>query len=157
MIEYVEHDGGLVAYQVQGRGPIDILHLPAWLTSIDVIDEEPHITRFNRRLAGIGRLIEFDLPGVGLPTRRGEDFTVEQLAGAAIRVLDAIGSEVAVVVAQGAGPVAIHLAATRNRNGYGALVLVNTTARMLEGGVYPDRSSRVAHPRLHRRQLDSRG
>ena len=136
VIEYVEHDGGLVAYRVQGSGPIDMLHLPAWLTSIDVIDEEPHIARFNRRLAGIGRLIEFDLPGVGLSDAAGENFSVEQLAGAAISVLDAVGSEVAVVVAQGAGPVAIHLAAAEPER-VGALVLVNTTARMLRADDYP--------------------
>jgi class 3 adenylate cyclase len=135
LIEYVEHDGALVAYRVQGHGPIDILHLPGWVTSIDVIDEEPHIARFDRRLAGMGRLIDFDLPGVGLSDGSGREFDVEQLSAVALAVLDAVGSEVPVIVAQGAGPVAMHLAATRPER-IRALVLVNTTARMIRANDY---------------------
>jgi class 3 adenylate cyclase len=106
------------------------------VASIDLIDEEPHIARFGRRLAAMGRLIDFDLPGVGLSDGDGHEFDVEQLAAVAMSVLDAVGSERVVVIAEGAGPVAMHLAATRPER-MRELVLVNTTARVIAADDYP--------------------
>src|SRR6202050_5569057 len=57
--------GAKVAYQVIGDGPRDLLLSTAWLSSIDLMWDEPRYERCLRRLASCGRLILFDKRGTG--------------------------------------------------------------------------------------------
>lgn len=120
-----------IAYQVVGDGPVDLLYIPGWISHLDLYWEEPAVSRFLRRLAAGFRLIVFDRRGTGLSDRVPDEAlpTLEGRMDDARAVLDAAGSEQAVVFAQGYGsPLAIVLAATypeRTR----ALILYSAVAK----------------------------
>jgi len=40
-----------IAYQVVGRGPLDLVLVPGWVSNIEVFWEEPSLARFLGRLA----------------------------------------------------------------------------------------------------------
>jgi len=128
---YVDSPGGLIAYQVLGDGPIDLVYLSGATSHVDVRWEAPPAARFLRRLATFSRLILFDRRGTGAsdPVSISALPTWEEWADDLRLVLDAVGSERAAIFAVlDAGPMAMLFAATapeRTR----ALVLGNTTAR----------------------------
>lgn len=90
-----------IAYQMIGGGPTDLVVFPGPSIPIDCIDTEPSMYRFHRRLASFGRVIRFDLRGIGMSSRVaslemvGPKFWAED----AIAVMDAVGCERAAVVA----------------------------------------------------------
>jgi class 3 adenylate cyclase len=86
---------------VLGDGPVDLLLLTGGTTPIDCVDEEPRMARFHRRLATFGRLIRFDRRGIGQSERGSpaDPPTPEDWAEDATAVMDAAGSEQAVVIA----------------------------------------------------------
>lgn len=55
-----------IAYQVVGQAEPDLAYVPGWVTNIEVMWEEPRLTRFLRRLASFSRVITFDKRGIGL-------------------------------------------------------------------------------------------
>src|SRR5262245_35573238 len=106
---------------------------------MDSVDDEPSLARFHRRLASFGREIRFDLRGVGMsdPVSLSEPPTLEQWVRDAIAVLDAVGSEHAVVFAPGnSSPHALLLAATFPAR-VSHLILINGTARIARAEDYP--------------------
>ncbi|MGZ8610614.1 MAG: adenylate/guanylate cyclase domain-containing protein [Actinomycetota bacterium] len=108
-------DGVHVAYQVFGHGPIDILFVLGWVTHIELMWTEPNYRRFFTRLASFARVMVFDKRGVGLSDRVPEERlpSLEVRMDDARAVMDAVGSERAVVigVSEG-GPMAMLFAAT---------------------------------------------
>jgi class 3 adenylate cyclase len=128
-----------IAYQVLSEGSVDLLLYPGWTIPIDCMDEDPAMARFQRRLASFGRLIRFDPRGMGLSDRGSplDPPTLEQWAHDALAVLDAVGSEQAVVVAPyGHSLVGITLAATHPER-VASLIMLNGTARTKWAPDYP--------------------
>jgi class 3 adenylate cyclase len=128
-----------IAYQVLGDGPIDLLALTnGTAVSVDR-DDEPHWTRFDRRLASFTRLIRFDPCGFGLsdPLVGGADPTIDAWMQDAVAVLDAVASSRAAVfgVSEG-GLVALALAATHPERA-STLVLMHSWARLVRDADYP--------------------
>ncbi len=68
-IEWVEHDGRSIAFQVIGTGPPDLLLLDAWWTHLDLEWDDPFAARRLRRLAASARVIRFHKSGMGLSDR----------------------------------------------------------------------------------------
>ncbi|MEY2422272.1 MAG: hypothetical protein QOI95_2339 [Acidimicrobiaceae bacterium] len=133
-------DGTHIGYQVVGDGALDLLELPYGTTfSVDAIEDEPHWSRFEERLASFSRLIRFDFRGVGLsdPFPPASPPSLEDWMQDAVAVLDDIGSERAALfgVSSG-GEVALLLAATFPDR-VSAVVVVNSFARVLEAADYP--------------------
>jgi len=112
--QYVERDGISIAYQVAGDGPIDILISPGFVTHLDLQWADPGISRFLSRLASFARLIIYDKPGTGLSDPIPQLPTLEERVADIEAVLDAAGSERAVLlgISEG-GPTSILLAAMR--------------------------------------------
>jgi DNA-binding CsgD family transcriptional regulator/class 3 adenylate cyclase len=81
-----------IAYQVVGNGPLDLVFVMGWVSSIDWYWAEPRVARFLRRLASFSRLILFDKRGTGLSDRVAELPTLEQRMDDARAVMDAAGS-----------------------------------------------------------------
>jgi pimeloyl-ACP methyl ester carboxylesterase len=123
-------DGVHIAYQVVGDGPVDIIFVMGWVTNIDVMWEEPNFARFLERLASFSRLILFDKRGVGLSDRVPDERLpdLETRMDDVRAVMDAVGSERAVVfgVSEG-GPMSMLFSATYPERTV-ALVLYGTTA-----------------------------
>jgi class 3 adenylate cyclase len=139
-IRYAKNkDGQSVAYQVSGKGPLDIVFIPDWVTNLEVMREEPTMAQFLDRLASFGRLIFFDKRGCGLsdPVPLGAIPTPEEWMDDVRTVLDDIGSERAAVLGHGDGsPMAILFAAT-HPNRTSSLVLVDAWARRSRAHDYP--------------------
>jgi class 3 adenylate cyclase/predicted alpha/beta hydrolase len=112
--KYVERDGVSIAYQVVGDGPIDLLLAPGFISHLDLQWTDPGLTRLLGRLAGFARLILYDKAGTGLSDPVAHLPTLEERGADIEAVLDAAGSERAVLfgVSEG-GPAAVLLAATR--------------------------------------------
>jgi pimeloyl-ACP methyl ester carboxylesterase len=122
-------DGVHIAYQVVGDGPIDILFVLGWVTHIERMWEQPRIARFLERLASFSRVMLFDKRGVGLSDRVSEDRlpSLEVRMDDARAVMDAVGSERAVVLGHSeGGPMAALFAATYPERAI-ALILFGTS------------------------------
>ena len=111
-VRYARAPGGVsIAYQVAGDGPVDVIIIPGFTSHLDIW-WDPWSGRMARRLMTFCRLILFDKRGTGLsdrPPRSGIEHWMED----ARVVLDAVGSERAVVLGMsGGGTVAVLFAAT---------------------------------------------
>jgi class 3 adenylate cyclase len=128
-----------IAYQVVGDGPIDLLLYTGASVPIDCVDDEPSMARFQRRLASLGRLLRFDTRGTGLSDQGSPSNppTPEQWVEDGLAVLDAVGSERAVVIAPWAhSQVGLLLAATHHKR-VAKLVVINGRARTTWARDYP--------------------
>ena len=136
-------DGVHIAYQVVGEAAFDIVFVMGWTSHIDLMWEESSLARFLSRLASFSRLILFDKRGVGLSDRVPDDRlpSLETRMDDARAVMDAVGSERAVVfgVSEG-GPMAMLFAATYPGRTI-ALVLFGTSAAWKRTPDYPFPSS----------------
>jgi pimeloyl-ACP methyl ester carboxylesterase len=88
-----------LAYQIEGSGPFDFLYLPGVLSNVDVMWESERYARFLRRLASFSRLLLMDRRGYGCSERFSprDVAPLEVLAEDALVILDATGSNRAVV------------------------------------------------------------
>ena len=123
-------DGVHIAYQTVGTGPVDIAFVMAWTTHIELMWKEPTLARFLSRLAAFSRLILFDKRGTGLSDRVPDDRlpSLEVRMDDARAVMDAVGSERAIVMGfSEGGPMATLFAATYPERTI-ALVLFGTSA-----------------------------
>jgi class 3 adenylate cyclase len=128
-----------IAFQTFGDGPRTILALTGASIPIDSVDAEPRMARFQRRLAGFGRVIRYDQRGMGLSGHLPVDAELGAVPWAtdAVAVLDAAGCDRAVVFAPStAALVGIELAA-RHSDRVEALILFNGAARALWAEDYP--------------------
>lgn len=132
-------DGVHIAYQVVGDGPVDILFVLGWVTHIERMWTEPRFARFFTRLSSFARVMLFDKRGVGLSDRVPEDRlpSLEVRMDDARAVMDAVGSERAVVlgVSEG-GPMAMLFAATYPERTI-ALIAYGTSACWNNAPDYP--------------------
>jgi class 3 adenylate cyclase len=134
-------DGVHIAFQTRGDAPIDLLAVGYGnLISIDARDEEPHVERFEHRLASFSRLIRFDPRGIGLsdPLSPGTPSSVEQAAEDLMTVLDAVGtSEAALLAVSTHVPVALLAAATHPLR-VSSVIVVSGYARLRQADDYPE-------------------
>jgi pimeloyl-ACP methyl ester carboxylesterase len=82
-----------VAYQVLGKGPIDLVYVWGWISHLDFQWTNPTIESFLRRLTSFSRLIMFDRRGTGLSDPVGATPTFEERMDDIRAVMDAVGSE----------------------------------------------------------------
>jgi class 3 adenylate cyclase/pimeloyl-ACP methyl ester carboxylesterase len=128
--QYVERDGISIAYQVVGDGPVDLLVAPGFISHLDLQWTEPRYASFLGRLASFARLIMYDKPGTGLSDPIPHLPTLEERGADIEAVLDAAGSERAVLlgISEG-GPSSVVLAASRPER-ITSLVLYGTFANL---------------------------
>src|SRR5215203_6042442 len=94
---YARNGDVSIAYQVVGDGPFDLVHAPGSFSHLEYQWEEPNFTRFLRRLATFSRLILFDKRGTGLSDRAAGIASMEERMDDVRAVMDAAGSERAVL------------------------------------------------------------
>ena len=85
-----------IAYQVVGDGPFDLVHVPPFISNLELQWENPDERRYFERLASFSRLIMFDKRGTGL-SDRVEVATLEERMDDLRAVMDAAGSQRAAV------------------------------------------------------------
>jgi pimeloyl-ACP methyl ester carboxylesterase len=92
-----------VAYQVFGSGAIDVIYVPGWISDVEAAWDEPQFAQFLRKLGEFSRVIMFDKRGTGLSDRDVGYPTLEQRMDDVRAVMDASGSERAVIFGQSEG------------------------------------------------------
>ena len=128
-----------IAYQVVGDGPLDIVLVHGWVCTFEPGWEDPVIARFYRRLASLGRLILFDKRGTGLSDRISGDAVpdLETRMDDVRAVMDAAGSQRAVLIGiSEGGPMSMLFAAMHPARVAG-LVLLGTFPRLMWAPDYP--------------------
>jgi pimeloyl-ACP methyl ester carboxylesterase/class 3 adenylate cyclase len=126
-----------IAYQVFGRGPIDLVLVPGWISNIEVLWEQPDIARFFERLASFARVILFDKRGTGLSDRVTEAATLEERMDDVRAVLDAVGSPKAALLGWSEGGTMCLLFAATYPGRTAALITIGSYARRLRAPDYP--------------------
>lgn len=137
---YVETDLGYLAYQVFGSGERDIMFITGALTNVDAIWDEPSAVRFFDRLGSMGRVIHYDMRGSGVSDPipgRTMWLPLEGNMDDVRAILDAAGSERAVLYGDTEGGLSAMMLAATNPERVAALILVNTYARVMRADDYP--------------------
>src|SRR5262245_10003075 len=118
-----------IAYQVLGAGPIDLVHVPPFISNLELQWQDPNHARYFRRLASFSRLIMFDTRGTGLSDRVGIA-SLEERMDDVRAVMDAVGSERAAVFGSSEGGAMSLLFAATFPDRVKALVLYGAYPRM---------------------------
>ena len=136
-IRYAKSGNVHIAYQTLGHGPIDLVLGFSGVAQLEVMWDEPSIVRQFRSIAEFSRLILFDKRGVGLSDRNVGVATLEDRMDDIRAVLDAIGSQRAVLFGTLDGaPLSLLFAATYPQKTV-ALVLWGGQARGVWSPDYP--------------------
>jgi pimeloyl-ACP methyl ester carboxylesterase len=128
-----------IAYQVVGDGPFDLLHVPGFVSNVELAWEDPSYEHFLRRLASFARLIVFDKRGTGMSDRLPTDRlpTLEERMDDIRAVLDEVGSErVALLGHSEGGNLSVLFAATYPERTI-ALVTTGIFAKRIWSPDYP--------------------
>ena len=134
---YARADDVHIAYQVVGEGPIDLVYVPGFVSNVEYMWEMPATAEFYRRLASVTRLIIYDKRGTGLSDPIVGAPTLEQRMNDTRAVMDAAGSDRAVLMGiSDGGPMSLLFAATYPERTLG-LILYGTYARRAWGPDYP--------------------
>jgi class 3 adenylate cyclase len=87
-----------IAYRTIGEGTVDLVFLPGLISHVEALLEEPGALRFFTRLAQTARVVLVDRRGSGLSDPHHGDFTDDLDVADLEAVLDALGTERAVLM-----------------------------------------------------------
>ncbi|MGH2463059.1 MAG: alpha/beta fold hydrolase [Candidatus Limnocylindria bacterium] len=130
-------DGSHVAYQVLGDGPVDIVFSPGWFSNVDLIWEHSEIEPFLRHLGRGHRLILFDRRGSGLSDAVSQAPALDTMMDDVRAVMDAAGSDRAVLVGLTIGCALMALFAASFPERALGLVLIHALPRVAWAEDYP--------------------
>jgi pimeloyl-ACP methyl ester carboxylesterase/DNA-binding winged helix-turn-helix (wHTH) protein/class 3 adenylate cyclase len=136
---YVENGDVNIAYQVVGGGDLDIVFVMGWVSHLEYFWKHPLFAAFLNRLASFSRLILFDKRGTGLSDRVPLSGlpTLEQRMEDVRAVMDAVGSERAVLIGVSEGGPMCSLFAATYPEKTTALVMIGTYAKRIRDEDYP--------------------
>lgn len=128
-----------IAYQVVGEGPLDLVFVMGWVSHLEYFWKHELFASFLQRLASFSRLILFDKRGTGLSDRVpiNQLPTLEQRMEDVHAVMDAVGSERAVLVGVSEGGPMCSLFAATYPEKTAALVMIGTYAKRIWAEDYP--------------------
>jgi pimeloyl-ACP methyl ester carboxylesterase len=136
-VRYAKSGDVNIAYAVAGEGPIDLVVVPGFISHIEIGAENPRIVAMQQRLERFGRVITFDKRGTGMSDPVEEVPTLEQRMDDVRAVMDAAGSERAVLMGVSEGAqLSILFAATYPERTI-SLVLEGAMARSTWAPDYP--------------------
>lgn len=126
---YARNGETTIAWTTVGTGPTDLLFLPGVISHVEHVWEDPGMASFFERLSSLARLILMDRRGSGLSDPLDGSASLVDEVDDVVAVLDATGSECAVILGYlTGGPLAIKVAAARPTR-VRALVLYAAIAR----------------------------
>ena len=136
-VHYAVCDSLQIAYQVTGGGERDIVLVAGFVSHLELDWADPRHAAFLDRLGSFGRLIRFDKRGTGMSDRPSDLPDMETRMHDVLAVMNAAGSDRAVLVGYSeGGPMSVLMAATHPER-VDALVLYGTYARRLRAHDYP--------------------
>jgi pimeloyl-ACP methyl ester carboxylesterase len=134
-----------IAYQVTGKGPLDLIVVPGWMSNVDMHWQMLGYEAWVARLTSFCRLIVFDKRGSGLSDRDVGDSTLEERMDDLRAVLDAAGSERAAVLGFSEGGSLATLFAASYPERVHALILFGTFPRIPAAPDFPE-GERISVP-----------
>jgi pimeloyl-ACP methyl ester carboxylesterase len=147
---YAKRPEGMIAYQVLGDGPLDLIFVDAFPTNVEIMWEEPGIAHFLRRLGSFSRLICYDHFGHGVSDRYcGTGHALDSSLDDMRAVMDAVGSQRVVLFGHGEGGMMVMLFAATYPERVSSLILADSAARRIrapdyEWGIPGDEFDRIA-------------
>ncbi len=126
-----------IAYQVFGSGAIDLVYIPGWVSNIDWMWACPELVSFLQELGKIVRVILFDKRGTGLSDRVVELPTLEERMDDIRAVMDAVGSQKAVLFGHSEGGSVSSLFAATYPNRTISLIAFGIFAKRIYAPDYP--------------------
>jgi class 3 adenylate cyclase len=136
-VHYARNDDVHLAYQTVGSGPPDIVFTWGPFSNLDLVWEHPPARRFLDQLASAGRLIMFDKRGTGLSDRAAALPTLEEQMDDVVAVLDAVGSDKAVLIGGGDAAMMTTLFAATHPQRTSALILSAPRVRITTTDDFP--------------------
>jgi len=134
---YAKSDGVNIAYQVLGDGSMDLVHVPPFISNLELQWDDQPQARYLRRLSSFSRLIMFDKRGTGL-SDRVDVASLEERMDDVRAVMDAAGSERAVVFGSSEGGALAILFSVTYPERVSALVLYGAYPRLSWAPDYPN-------------------
>jgi class 3 adenylate cyclase/pimeloyl-ACP methyl ester carboxylesterase len=136
-VRYARSGDLRIAYQVFGKGPVDLVYGRSAITHLELVWEEPDLARHLAEIAKFSRVILWDKRGVGLSDRVVGSPTLEDRIDDVRAVMDAVQSARAVIFG-GSDTAAMSLlfAATYPERTLG-LILIAPLVRGLRAPDYP--------------------
>jgi class 3 adenylate cyclase len=135
-VRYARSGDVAIAYQVVGEGSIDLVYVPV-ISHVELMWENARNAQFLTRLAAVCRLIVLNQRGTGMSDHVPGLPTLEIRMDDIRAVMDAAGSERAVVFGIGdGGPLCVLFAATYPER-TSALVLMNSAPRFVRSPELP--------------------
>ncbi len=135
--QYTKSDRINIAYQVFGSGSIDLVYIPGWVSNIDWMWACPELVDFLLELGKIARVILFDKRGTGLSDRVVELSTLEERMDDIRAVMDAVGSQKAVLFGHSEGGSVSALFAATYPNRTISLIAFGAFAKRKHSPDYP--------------------
>ena len=126
-----------IAYQVFGDGPRDIAIVWGTMSHIELFWDDPPLAHFLERLGSFARVIHFDKRGSGVSDRISGVPTLEERMDDLLAVMDAAGSEKAVIFGESEGGGMVSLFAASYPERTEALILYGSFSRLLAADDYP--------------------
>jgi pimeloyl-ACP methyl ester carboxylesterase len=127
-VRYAKSGNVSIAYSVVGNGPVDIVFVPGFVSNVEYGWYDGGLAHFYASLAAFSRLIVFDKRGTGLSDALEPGVPLETRMDDVRAVMDAAGSERAVIFgySEGGSMAALFAAADPERTIglilYGALI-----------------------------------
>jgi class 3 adenylate cyclase len=139
----------MVAFQVTGEeNPVDVVWAPGVVSHLDLDWDDPDWVHTLERMSSFSRLIRFDKRGTGLSDRGIAASTLEERTDDIRAVMDAAGSERAIILGDSEGGcMACVFAATYPERTRG-IMLWGTQARWVKTDDYPWGFDPVEHARI---------
>ena len=136
---YAQSAGLSIAYQVVGKGKLDLVYVPGWISHLEESWEEPSLARFLHRLSSFSRLILFDKRGpvcpIGCPVDRLP--TLEESMDDLRAVMDAARSDRAALFGWSEGATLCSLFAATYPERTVALTVFGAFAKRIRTSNYP--------------------
>ena len=155
-IRYARSGDVSIAYQVFGDGPDHVL-IRLWAGDLSSMWEQPLLARYFTRMADFSRVMIFDKRGMGMSDRAREVPTLEARMDDVRAVMDAAGSESAMLSGGGEGARMTALFAATYPERVSAVAFVNPSARGLWSPDYPWAHTEAEWRRLLRDVADGWG
>ena len=158
-VSYARSGNVNIAYQVVGSGPVDLVFVMGWVSHLEYFWNEPSFARFLTRLSGMARLILFDKRGTGLSDRVSvsELPSLEQRLDDVRAVMEAVGSERAVLLGVSEGGPLCSLFAATYPSRTDALIMIGSYARRMQDADYPWGTTQDERDRFSQTMLDEWG
>jgi class 3 adenylate cyclase len=134
--QYAKSGDVHIAYQVVGHKNLDVVHVPPFISNLDLQWEDHSQARYLKRLSSFSRLIMFDKRGTGLSDRVAVA-TLEERMDDVRAVMDAAGSDRAAIFGNSEGGALSILFAGTYPERVSALVLYGAYPKMTWAPDYP--------------------